>query len=248
MMKHTVVLSALLSLVYARQEIVGGQVVPVGKHRYVAGLKDSDTATSKTQCGGSLIAPNVILTAAHCTGSWLQYAVVGTHKLTGFSDGELVKITKQIVHPKHNTKSLTNNVAVLLLDRNITSIQPVEISFERVGVDVLTWVRGWGAPNIDGYPTLELREVSVATWDNAKAAVAIGKSVDDTMLAAGGEKGKDACQYDYGGPMTIEHDGTVKLVGVVSWGYGCAYENKPGVYSRLDTSIDFIKPYLRDAC
>jgi trypsin len=240
-MKFAVVLSALVALVVASPEIVGGEGAKI-RHRYVAGLKTTRLGWNK--CGGSLIAPNVILTAAHCTGSWLKVAVVGSHKLSGKHDGELVTIVRQIVHPQYNPRTMSNDVAILLLDRDITNIEPVEVSFDRVGAYVLTMVRGWGTTIANGIRSQVLKEVRVASWDNAKAQ-AIGLPLDETMIASGGVKGQDSCQGDSGGPMTIEHNGTTKLVGVVSWGFDCALENSPGVYSRLDTAMNFIRPYLR---
>ncbi|KAF0715499.1 Aste57867_3343 [Aphanomyces stellatus] len=226
-------------------EIVGGKEAAVGKHRYLAGLKRSATATSS--CGGSLIAPNVILTAAHCTGNGLSYAVVGSHYLTGSSDGELVKVIQEIKHPKNNPSTFSNDVAILILERDITSIAPVQVSFDAVPAGVLTWVRGWGTTSSGGSQSKVLKEVGVAAWDNVKAAAALKPEVvDATMLAAGGLAGEDSCQGDSGGPLTIETStGNAKLVGVVSWGLGCAVQGKPGVYSRLNTARAFIEPYLK---
>ncbi|ETV79586.1 hypothetical protein H257_06845 [Aphanomyces astaci] len=250
-MKFALVLATIAAAVLAQDaspdnnfiEIVGGTEAAVGQHRYLAGLKASATGTSS--CGGSLIAPNVILTAAHCTGHKLSYVVVGSHYLSGSSDGVPAKVVKEIKHPLNNPKTYANDVAILVLDRNITTIAPVRVSFETVPANVLTWVRGWGTTSSGGAQSSVLKEVSVKSWDNAKASIALAPNkVDATMLAAGGLKGEDSCQGDSGGPLTIEDAAGERLVGVVSWGIGCAVLNKPGVYGRLSTAQAFIQPYL----
>ncbi|CAK4093909.1 unnamed protein product [Aphanomyces euteiches] len=186
-MKLACVLASLVTLVAAQDattdsiEIVGGKEAPVGKHRYLAGLKESPDADSS--CGGSLIAPKVILTAAHCTGNGLSYAVVGSHYLSGSSDGELVKVTKEIKHPNNNPSTFANDVAILLLERSITTIQPVKVSFETVGVGVDTWVRGWGTASSGGSQSSVLKELKVKTWDSANATKNLSPyTVDRTMV------------------------------------------------------------------
>ncbi|KAH9148247.1 hypothetical protein LEN26_004552 [Aphanomyces euteiches] len=80
-MKFAFVLASLVALVAAQDatteslEIVGGKEAAVGKHRYLAGLKSNPT--DPISCGGSLIAPNAVLTGAHCSGLNLSYAVIG---------------------------------------------------------------------------------------------------------------------------------------------------------------------------
>ncbi|RHZ27863.1 hypothetical protein DYB31_010079 [Aphanomyces astaci] len=190
-------------------EIVGGQEAQFGKHRYVTGLKASPNGT--TLCGGSLIAPNVVLTAAHCLRGKLLSAVVGTHYLTGFDDGELAKVAQEIKHPNRHV-----DVGVALLNRNILNIQPVAVSFEFVEADVLTWVRGWGFVKKGGPQSYMLKD-SLRTWNNTRAAAALSPDeLTDEMLGAGGVKEEDSCDSDSGGPMTIEENGTVRLVGVNS--------------------------------
>ncbi|RHZ22741.1 hypothetical protein DYB37_012891 [Aphanomyces astaci] len=247
-MKFAFVLATLAATAFAQDdnylEIVGGQEAATGQHRYLAGLKASPTGRSL--CGGSLIAPNVILTAAHCTGNGFSFAVVGSHFLSGSSDGKLVKVTKEIPHPQYVSGADSNDVAILLLDRSITTITPVAVSFDTVPADVLTWVRGWGRTTSGGIQSQVLKEVSVTTWTNANAVTALHPyTVDNTMLAAGGKQGEDSCQGDSGGPLTIEQNGVARLVGVVSWGLGCGNLNKPGVYGRLSSARAFIEPYLK---
>ncbi|RHY17303.1 hypothetical protein DYB25_006974 [Aphanomyces astaci] len=221
-------------------EILGGQEAQFGKHRYVAGLKKSPDG--EIVCGGSLIAPNVVLTAAHCFKSVLPYVVVGTHYLTGYKDGELATVIEEIKHPNPRV-----DVGIAILDRNITSIQPVELLFDLVPAGVDTWARGWGFVKNGGPKSRVLKEVSLKTWSNDEVSDALksfGKPVTDTMMAAGGLEGEDTCETDSGGPLTVEASAGVRLVGVASWGDGCGLLNKPGVYERVSASHDFIKPYL----
>ncbi|RHY26511.1 hypothetical protein DYB32_007543 [Aphanomyces invadans] len=250
-MKFALVLATVTAAVFAQHEvasinkpfeIVGGHEAKVGQHRYLAGLKPSDTSAS--WCGGSLIASNAILTAAHCTGKGLKFAVVGTHHLSGSSDGELAGIIEEIRHPQYSESLESYDMAVLILDRNITGIAPVPVSFETVSANVETWVRGWGSTSDRGAQSQVLKEVSVLTWDSAQASLALDSTLDDSMLAAGGEEGEDACQGDSGGPLTIEQNGAARLVGVVSWGFGCGGHGMPGVYGRLSAARAFIEPHL----
>ncbi|RHY99358.1 hypothetical protein DYB35_011459 [Aphanomyces astaci] len=193
-------------------EILGGQEAQFGKHRYVAGLKKS--SVNETKCGGSLIAPNVVLTAAHCLK-------------------ELANVTQEIKHPNGT------DVGIVILDRNITTIQPVAVSFEFVPADVLTWARGWGDVAFLGPKSTVLKEVSVTTWNNSRATAALFPwRVSDTTLGAGG------LRWSTGGPLTIQENGTARLVGVVSYSIGCGLRGFPGIYERASAARAFIEPYL----
>ncbi|RHY92735.1 hypothetical protein DYB35_009037, partial [Aphanomyces astaci] len=116
---------------------------------------------------------------------------MGTHYSTGFADGELTTVTQEIKHPNGI------DVRIIILDRNITTIQPV--------------VR-----------------VCLVSFGRTASAALFPRRVTDTMLGVGGEKGEDSCGGDLGGPLTIEINGVVRLVGVASWGGECGLLDKPG--------------------
>ncbi|RHY84791.1 hypothetical protein DYB37_013645 [Aphanomyces astaci] len=219
-------------------EIVGGQEAQFGKHLYVTGVKAE--FVNETVCGGSLIAPNIVLTAAHCLSYPLVSVVVGTHYLTGFADGEQATIIQKFKHPKRSV-----DLGILILDHDISITQPVAVSFDFVEADVLTWIRGWGRVKEGGPQSQMLKEVSLKTWTNTRTSAALlPVPVIDTMLGAGGVEGEDTCIGDSGGPLTIEENGAVRLVGVASWGIKCGALDIPGIYARVSAARDFIKPYL----
>ncbi|ETV71568.1 hypothetical protein H257_13237 [Aphanomyces astaci] len=244
-MKVAFALSALFASVAAQLQIVGGKEAAVGQHLYVTGIRSSASGTDS--CGGSLIASNVVLTAAHCMGLGLKYVAIGSHYNSGTKDGEQIKIKQEIKHPKNNAGNNAYDIGVLILERD-SKFPAVEVSFDTVAADTPTVVRGWGSTSSGGSVSKVLLEVGVDTVSNQQCAKWLsGPSIDASMLCAGGKVGEDSCQGDSGGPLTVETGGSAKLVGVVSWGLGCAEKNKPGVYGRISMARDFIEPYLKNS-
>ncbi|EQC40375.1 hypothetical protein SDRG_02274 [Saprolegnia diclina VS20] len=235
-------------------EIVGGVEAAVGKHLYLAGLRE--TAAGSTFCGGALIAPKYVLTAGHCIETdafTANYVALGTHFASGSADGERIRVTRRIVHPDYVSVEGTpfNDWAILELE-TAAKTKPIKVKFDDNAVGTVATVRGWGSTRSGGSGSNVLKEVSVKIWDNAKCDKAIQQTsqgaaqhVTDTMVCAGGVRGQDSCQGDSGGPFTVKGaNGEDVITGVVSWGYGCALQNTPGVYARLSKAQDFISPYL----
>ncbi|GAB9476418.1 Serine protease trypsin-like protein [Globisporangium polare] len=223
-------------------QILGGTETPVGTSTYVAGMRS--TAAGSSFCGGSLIAPTWILTAAHCASS-IQYVNVGTHYLSGVTDGTAVKVLRKIIHPSYKSASTGNDYLLLEL-ASAVAYPPVALaaangSDETVG-NVATTL-GWGTTTSGGTQSKVLLQVDVAIVANASCKAKLS-SVTDTMVCAGGLKNQDSCQGDSGGPLVVKQNNTDVLVGIVSWGQGCGQLGYPGVYSRVSAGRAFIDQYV----
>jgi secreted trypsin-like serine protease len=225
--------------------IVGGIEVTIGRKTYVSGLRSS--AGGRSFCGGSLITPKHVLTAAHCMVGITNVAV-GTHYLSGTSDGEQLKVVKQTRHPKYNSNTNSWDFLVLELEKP-SKFAPVALA-KADGSDFVvgatSTAMGWGTTSEGGSQSNVLRRVNLKIIDNKTCSKNL--DVDTTMLCAGGQLNKDSCQGDSGGPLVVEKSGGDVLIGAVSWGIGCGRLNYPGVYARVSvarTWIDSVAPGVK---
>jgi secreted trypsin-like serine protease len=240
--------------------IVGGRPVPNGKYRFQAALLAQSFGTNDYQrqyCGGSLITPFEVLTAAHCVEfvgegpdmlplSDLR-VVVGRTVLTS-TQGQKRRVAAFTIHPRYDPVTLSFDVAVLHLAAPINGIRPIMLvtpgvdALERPGT--LATVTGWGntvqqpvGPGGGGFnfPN-RLHEVQVPITSRAECRTAYasaGASIDASQLCAG-RTNLDSCQGDSGGPLFFRAVGGGFIqVGIVSWGFGCGATGFPGVYTRL---------------
>ncbi|CAL4213582.1 unnamed protein product, partial [Meganyctiphanes norvegica] len=227
--------------------IVGGVETEVNEYPWMVALAWSSSYSSAF-CGGSIIHEEYILTAAHCAAvmSGSEVVVVGEHQWSTSGESnvrETVNIAQIISNPNYNSNTMENDVALLKLSRPLTfgsdnqvaPICPPEAGNLYTNIDAL--VTGWGTTESGGDVSDILLEVTVPTMPNSNCqsnyAVYGSDEITDDMICAGlPEGGKDSCQGDSGGPMITQDSSFYRQIGVVSWGYGCAYPGLPGVYAR----------------
>ena len=218
--------------------ILGGNIVPSSTKTYTTGVRSAANGTDF--CGGSLITPMHVLTAAHCMAGDIQYVSVGTHFVSGTDDGEQLKVVNKTRHPKHASETNSYDFLVLELEK-ASSFPPIVLAKaddSDIAAGGYATVMGWGATSQGGNLSTELLRIDVPLVNNTACAKVL--DIDNTMLCAGGEFDMDACQGDSGGPLITEQSSEDVLIGVVSWGNGCGRAGYPGVYARVSVARDWL--------
>ncbi|KAM0330628.1 hypothetical protein ACHAQA_003577 [Verticillium albo-atrum] len=228
-------------------QIVGGVVAQAGDFPFIVSLQRSGSHF----CGGSLLNANTVLTAAHCsTGVTASSVTVRAGSLNRSSGGTLVRVSSITIHPSYAASRYDNDVAIWKLSTSIPASSTVGYATLAAAnsdpaANTLTTTAGWGTTSSGG-TTLPaaLRKVDVPIVSRTTCRSYYGTSaVTTNMICAGlAAGGKDSCQGDSGGP--IIDASTRTLLGVVSWGEGCAAPNAPGVYARVGATRTFINQYL----
>ncbi|MFE4176015.1 S1 family peptidase [Streptomyces sp. NPDC056909] len=239
----------------AESVVIGGEPVRVADSPWAVAVSSRDRfgGTRAGQfCGGVVVAPTKVLTAAHCMspdvlggppGQVRDLRIIAGRDRLRAKGGHVVAVRSVQVDPGYDPGTNAADLAVLTLERPLPgryAIRPAEPGDSAAEPGTAAAVYGWGDTSGDGDYASTLRSAPVTVLPDANCSRAYpgggsgGRYEPSTMLCAGDPAGgHDACQGDSGGPLVAQG----RLIGLVSWGSGCGRQDSPGVYTRITTGV-----------
>jgi trypsin len=246
--RRLVLITALLALAPAQAgAVVGGADASAGDWPWQVRV-----AAGPYLCGGSLVAPDRVVTAAHCTEGFNAHDISVFSGSPRYFGGAETGVEDVGEHPDADVTDAQSpprsDLSVLHLEAAAQGGQPIGVVDAVSGTGLWDdasdelWVTGWGLTAVGGQVSVDLQEVRVPRVADAPCLSGWGPGFSSSDMVCAGEPGHDSCNGDSGGPLvarattdpvTQADPADWRLVGVVSWGAEACAGPLPGVYARL---------------
>ncbi|XP_075715038.1 tissue-type plasminogen activator isoform X2 [Rhinoderma darwinii] len=243
----------------SRFRIAAGRIAHITSHPWMAAIFRVSRGTEYFRCGGTLISPCWVVTAAHCFyeesfPNRLRVKLGRTLQIVPGKEEQSFTVERLYIHPQFNDSNFDNDIALLNLKSSSESCAMDTDSARPACMPVRDQtLPDWTECEISGFGkhtrnspfhSKQLKDGRVRLYP-AKLCTSkqlANRTVTANMLCAGDPVNQDdACQGDSGGPLVCPINGLMHLLGVISWGEDCGVKDKPGVYTRVTRYIDWIQ-------
>ncbi|EFN68635.1 Plasma kallikrein [Camponotus floridanus] len=237
--------------------IVGGNVTNIYNYPWLVSM----TKMGNFYCAGTVITRKHLLTAAHCLRGYdiktIKLVLMDSDRPSISNNAIVRRIKSATIHENFDAHSFNNDIAIIEMDEPVSidnfvraACLPEDRTIDYTGA-IATAV-GWGRTGENKPISNELRKVNlpILSQEECDQSGFPKNRITENMFCSGYLDGKrDACFGDSGGPLHVKGvHGQLEVIGIVSWGRGCARPNFPGIYTKLTNYMEWLKDHLDNEC